>query len=184
MTKLSFPIRDDSIEGPLPSGRPGVPPPGWHFVWWIGVLFLVVGLTDIVLVFIPSNFGSPEWEFGSSVALLNGLSVPTLGLLLMIAGATSSGWPGFRWPGVIILALGLVAIVLMGLLFVTTIPIALRSTQDPAVALGLKKATGKTLVQLVVYVSAYLGALVYLVRWGRSSSSSSTGKEIIEMDTR
>ena len=125
---------------------------------------------------IPSNFGSPEWEFGSSVALLNGLTVPTLGLLLMVAGATSSGWAGFRWPGVIILAIGLVAIVLVGLLFVTTIPIALRSTQDPMVALGLKKATAKTLVQLAAYLAAYLAALVYVLRWDRPSSQSAAAR--------
>jgi hypothetical protein len=172
MAKLSFPIQDDSREGPHPHGLPSVASSGWRFIWWIGVLFLLIGLTDIVLFFIPSNFGSPEWEFGSSVALLNGLTVPTLGLLLMVAGATSSGWAGFRWPGVIILATGLVAIVLIGLLFMTTIPIALRSTQDPNMAIGLQKATAKTLVQLVAYATAYLAALVYLARWGRSRSNA------------
>jgi hypothetical protein len=89
-------------------------------------------MTMAKLSFPILDFGSPEWEFGSSVALLNGLTVPTLGLFLMVAGATSSGWAGFRWPGVIILATGLatglLAVVLIGLLFVTTIPIALRST--------------------------------------------------------
>jgi hypothetical protein len=133
-------------------------------------------VTMAKLSFPIQDFGSPEWEFGSSVALLNGLTVPTLGLFLMVAGATSSGWAGFRWPGVIILATGLatglLAVVLIGLLFMTTIPIALRSTQDPNMAIGLQKATAKTLVQLVAYATAYLAALVYLARWGRSRSNA------------
>ena len=159
---FSFPIQDES--GGSPRAVRG-PAPGWRLLWWIGVLFFVVGMADVVLVFIPSNFGSPEWEFGSSVALLNGLTVPTMGLLLMTAAAVSLEWTGFRWPGRILLGLGTIGILLLGLLFITTVPIALRSTQEPMIALGLKKTVGKTLVQLIVYGATYLAALIYVVRW-------------------
>src|SRR6476620_5631270 len=57
----------------------------WSVLSWVGIAFIVMGLTDIALGWYPASFGNPEWEFGAVSAALNGFALPTLGLYLVLA---------------------------------------------------------------------------------------------------
>ncbi|MGH7559792.1 MAG: hypothetical protein ACRENB_02100 [Gemmatimonadales bacterium] len=156
------------------TARPGseaasalVPTPerAWRIAWWMGLVFFAVGAVDLLLVWYPPNFGTAEWEFGSSAAMLNGLPVPTLGALLMTASAVALGWSWYFWPGVAVLVLSFLAIVGAGILFGTTFPIALKAVTEPVLLTGIKKAVLKSFLQVGLYSVAYLGALKLLWGW-------------------
>jgi hypothetical protein len=125
---------------------------------WTGLTFLLVGGFDFALTWYPSDFGNREWEFGTVTASLNGLPVPTIGLVLLLAGAIlleRRWWAGVvavvSWVGMLWVLVGIV-------LWATTIPLAVQ-TVPPEVALGLKKAVAKSALQSLMYpvILAYLG---------------------------
>lgn len=125
---------------------------------WSGLTFLLVGGWDFALTWYPLSFGNREWEFGTVTASLNGLPVPTMGLALLLVGALllERRW----WAGLVgLAAFGLMVWVLVGaVLWVTTVPLALR-TAPPEVLLGLKKSIVKSALQCVAYpgILAFLG---------------------------
>ncbi len=121
----------------------------------VGLAFLVAGGADLVLTWLPAAFGSAEWEFGTITQTLNGLPVPTMGLVLVgLWGAATAR----RW---VVLTTGIVWVVLalcvlgMGGLYGLTVPVALKSTSNPLILLGLKKSIARSLVQVVAYAAAY-----------------------------
>jgi len=125
---------------------------------WSGLTFLLVGGVDFALTWYPLDFGNREWEFGTVTAGLNGLPVPTMGLVLLLVGAllVERRW----WAGIVaVVSWGTLLWVLVGVvLWATTIPIALQAV-PPEVALGLKKALVKSALQSLMYpvILAYLG---------------------------
>lgn len=128
---------------------------GWSLLGWVGLVLAVVGAQDLLLALIPFRVGDPQWEFGTVTAALNGMPVLTMGLALMV-GAAASG--GSRWAlrvlGVALWALA--GLILVGFtIYALTIPLAIGSVSDPAIALGLKKAIVKTAVQAVLYPLAF-----------------------------
>lgn len=133
-------------------GRQGPPAPGvgWQLLGGVGVVFVVVGGADLLLAVLPTGFGNPEWEFGTVTSVLDGMPVPTLGLVAVLAAARARG---SRLARVVAVLLGLLAlaVVAAAVLYATTVPIALRSVTEPVVRTGLLKAVAKTAVQCVVY---------------------------------
>lgn len=137
-------------------------------VGWVGLAFLLVGGADFTLTWVPTNFGNPEWEFGTLTASLNGLPVPLFGLAgVFWAGETA------RRKGVVafatLCAVCFLLVILYGLvLWATNIPLALQSV-PPEIARGLKRALLKTSVQGVVYplVLAYLARRGWRVLRGK-----------------
>ncbi len=121
----------------------------------VGLAFLLAGGADLVLTWLPVAFGSAEWEFGTITQTLNGLPVPTLGLLLvgLWGAATARRWvvlsAGIIWAVLALWVLG------MGGLYGLTIPVALKSTSSSLILLGLKKSIARSLVQVVAYAGAY-----------------------------
>jgi hypothetical protein len=117
----------------------------------VGALFVIVGGIDLGLTWWPLGFGNPEWEFGTVTSMLDGLPVPTLGLVALALAAQPRG---SRIPAravsvvMLILALWVVA---AAILYATTLPIALRAVTDPVIRSGLNKAVTKTAVQCVAY---------------------------------
>lgn len=135
-------------------GRRGaVPAPeaAWRLVGGVAALFVVVGGADLALTLMPLGFGNPEWEFGTVTSLLDGLPVPTLGLVGVVAAALARGSRGIARMGAALLGALAVSIVAAAVLYATTVPIALRAVTDPVIRTGLSKAVAKTAVQCVAY---------------------------------
>lgn len=135
------------------SARPLFAHAAWRVLVVPAVLFIVVGGVDSILTWIPTSFGQAEWEFGTITASLNGLPLPVLGLVLLMAAAMSANsLPGVRVASVL-LVLTAIAVLVMGVFYLLTVPHALRaaSAAGGVTALGLKKAMVKTAVQLVAY---------------------------------
>lgn len=123
----------------------------WALLVPTGLVFMLVGAADLALVWYPLGFGSAEWEFGSVTSMLNGLPVLVMGLAFLAMAAVAGGR---RWAGrgiATVLLLLAVTVLLMAVLYATTVPIALNAAPNATVALGLKKAIAKTTIQAAVY---------------------------------
>jgi hypothetical protein len=143
----------------------------WWWIGWLGLVLAVVGLWDFALTWYPMNWGSPEWEFGTVSASYSGLPLPTMGLMALAASAIARG---VRWQ-VVLLSVGLIAfgvVLLLGfLLFLTTVPMALRAVEGVAL-LGIKKVIAKTAMLAVMFPVSYLAAGVVGIRHLRRGGAS------------
>lgn len=149
-----------------------VPAPdmGWYLLGVMGLVFSLVGFSDIALVWYPASFGSAEFEFGSITQSMNSLPLPVLGLALILAAGVARG---IKWvPRVVaILMLVLLAVLIWwAFLYFTTIPQALKAVVEPMVKTGLKKAITKTTIQFVLYPLAFV--YVSLKAWRHASAST------------
>jgi hypothetical protein len=114
-------------------------------------MFVVVGGVDLALTWLPVGFGNPEWEFGTVTSMMDGLPVPTLGLVALIGAGQLGGSRVTSRMGSLLLALLGLWVVAAAILYATTVPIALRAVTDPVIKTGLMKAIWKTAVQCVAY---------------------------------
>jgi hypothetical protein len=129
---------------------------GWYLIGWIGLVFAIVGGFDLLLIWYPLNLASPEWEFGTVSAMLDGLPVPTLGFVLLLGAGVARGQRWLVRTMAIVLIVFALVIVAAAFLYATVVPMALQSIPDPAILTGLKKAIAKSSVQAVVYPFAYI----------------------------
>lgn len=148
------------VSEPLKAGRPplvAAPDVAWRLLGYMGLVFALVGWLDVALVWYPLTFGSPEWEFGSVTASLDGLPLPVMGLVLVLTSAIARG---IRWPVrtvAVLLILVAVLILVGGVLYLTNVPIALQAVHnEPIARLGVTKAMIKTSVQVFSYPVAFL----------------------------
>jgi cellobiose-specific phosphotransferase system component IIC len=127
----------------------------WPLLGSIGLAFALVGVVDITLAWFPSAFGSAAWEFGTIGATLNGLPLPALGLMLVLAGgmARASRWQ-VRAASIAFTVLT-IAIVAVALIYVTVVPVALADVTNGAVRTGLMKSIIKALVLLALYPALF-----------------------------
>lgn len=133
----------------------------WLLVGLVGIVFVVLGFTDIALGLYPLAFGNSEWEFGMVSAILNGFAIPTMGFYLFLASLVARGRSaGARITAVLMIVVA-VALTVLALFYAMAIPLALRSVSGNAlVALGMKKALVKAGVLFVGYLGLYsFGAL-------------------------
>jgi hypothetical protein len=132
---------------------------GWDLLGLLGFGLFVVGGTDFLLSWFPARFGNPEWEFGTITAALNGMPVPLMGLTLLLVAVLES--ESAVWARILSVLLLVWAVALVGLavIYGLTIPLAAKGFEVPNIGLGLKRAIGKSLVQLVVYpaIMAWMG---------------------------
>ncbi len=127
----------------------------------LGVTFLVVGLVDLVLLWIPAQMESVAWEFATVGRTLDGLPMPVLGLGLLAYGVSRHPRMGYKALRGFVGVFSLFALVLVGLavLFATLAPAVL--SQTPLEALdGVRRAVIRHSIQAV----AYSVALVTLAR--------------------
>lgn len=125
----------------------------WRMLFVPSVLFVVVGSMDAVLTWFPTNFGSAEWEFGTISASLNGLPLPVLGLVLMLAGSLALGRRRLAWSVVMVLLLIAIVVAIVAVLYLLTLPQAFRAAADAGEVgrIGIRKAMLKSVVQLIGY---------------------------------
>lgn len=132
----------------VPSRQPDV---GWYLLGWVGAAFTFVGLTDILLAWVPPALGNGEWEFGTISRTFDSLPLPFIGMALVTAAGVARGklWQR-RVAGVIMAVLGALIVVAL-VIYAMSIPLALRSVQLPVAKLGIRKAILKALVQGICY---------------------------------
>ncbi len=135
---------------------------GWSLLLWLGWLFVLVGLLNLVLIWIPVRFGSPEFEFASVASSLDSMPLPAMGLVFALAASRAKGSLGSARLATV-LCWVLAAVVVSGLvLYWLDVPLALKAVTDPTPRLGIKKSIVKVSAQGVLYPiilggSAWLG---------------------------
>ncbi len=131
------------------------PATGWYLLGGIGLVFAVVALADLILVWYPARFGDQEWEFGTITTVLDGLPLFSMGLMLSFGAAVAKG--NLRLLRIWSVVLGLVGVVLLAilLLYLRSIPLALATVTEPVLKVGLQKAILKTVLQGVLYPTAF-----------------------------
>ena len=131
----------------------------WAALGMVGMLFLVVGVTDLVLAWVPPRFGNADWEFGTVTAMFNNLPVPAMGVGLAVAGSTGADSLGGRRVAAIIAALlatwSVVGAVLLGL----TLPLALGAVTEAGPRQALVSSSVKTCVQIIAYTAFFVWAV-------------------------
>lgn len=144
-------------EASVPQSPAGNSRGAWRLLGWIGGLFIIIGFADIALGWYPPAFGNSEWEFGTISGSLNALTIPVMGIYLLAASAIARGDRLLGRALAILLALVAVGLLVLGFIYVTVIPVALKAAAgNPVVSLGMKKAIAKALLLGV----AYLGLVV------------------------
>ncbi len=140
----------------------------WRWIGWFGLVLAATGLGDFLLTWIPADFGSPEWEFGTIAASFSGLPLVTMGFAAMLGSALARG---VRWQLMGMgLLLGGLALVLVGALvvFLLVVPVALAAVEGPA-RVGIVKAIVRTLFLGVVLSAGYAAAGIGALRSARRS---------------
>ncbi len=130
-----------------------------------GVAFAVVGLVDLVLLWIPTRLDTVAWEFATVGRTLEGLPMPLLGLGLLTYGlARHPKWGLSRVRGMgIAFAVLAVPVAALGVLLLTSAPAVLSQTPPGAVA-GVRRAVILHAVQAVVYLLTLVAVAVALIR--------------------
>lgn len=130
-----------------------VPTPdlGWYLLGAVGLVFSIVGGLDVALVWYPSNFGNPEFEFGSVAASFNNLPLVSLGLTMWMTSGVARGQKWVVRTAATALIVLAVLIVIGAVLFLTNVPMALKAKLEPIIMTGLKKGISKTLIQSAAY---------------------------------
>lgn len=123
----------------------------WRLVAWVALAFFLLGTLDIALGWYPAAFGNKEWEFGTISGTLNALAIPMLGLYLLLASAVARSDRRAARAVSIVMGLLLLAILGLGVIYLTDLPVALKAVSGNAlVTLGVKKAIIKALALGIV----------------------------------
>ncbi len=147
---------------------PGVVAPsaerGWQILGWFGLLLLLIGLGDIASNLYQPSLGSAEWEFTTISRVLGALPLVTMGLA---AVAASFAARGTRWgivvTGVGLLVLGL-AVVGAFFVFLTDVPLALRSSANSLAAVPIRRAVIRTSILGLGFSVGYVAGAWVLLR--------------------
>lgn len=157
-------ILSEGGRGRRPAG-PGVP---LGAIRALGVALFCVGLLDMVLLWIPLQFGVAEWEFGTVSRFLDGLPVLTMAVAILIVLGGLEARNGLLWFSGSACVLLFLGVVIGALLYALNIPLALKAT-DQALRLGLKKGIVKALGEAVVYSFAFLALSISAFRMAKRS---------------
>ncbi len=122
----------------------------------IGLVFMVLGLLDAAISWLPLQLGDSEWELGTTSHFFD--TFPLLGLGISFLLATSIA-QGRRWQARTLATFCVLLAVFMWLamaLYATVLPLAFKYVANPAALTPLKKAGAKTAVQALIYPFALL----------------------------
>jgi hypothetical protein len=142
------------------------PRTAWRIVGWFGLLFSVIGISDIALQWYPFAFRSTEWEFGTVATTAAAMPLLSLGLIMLFSAALALGSrSGVTTMAVVFLIL---AVLLLGafLLFLSDVPVALNSPAGKGPAgMMIKKTIIRTSVMSLGYAIAFVCAAVVSFRF-------------------
>ena len=124
---------------------------GWSLLWVVGWTFLIIGMLNVILIWIPLQLGNPEYEFGSAANALDSMPLPTMGLVFIFASARSQAREVGALVAQVVAVLLILLVLVMGTLYWLNVPTALKAVQQPAIQFGLKKSILKVTVQTVLY---------------------------------
>jgi hypothetical protein len=127
----------------------------------LGMALTVVGTTNLVLLWLPPQFGVRQWEFTTIGAHLDGMPLFAIGVFLTAIAAVRLAW---RRPT---LAIGVASLLIalghagMMLLYLRGVPYATTGATEavlPAIRLAIFKAgvLGVTYVSLFGWIGRYL----------------------------
>ncbi len=133
----------------------------------LAITFLVLGLTDVLLLWLPPRFDSVPWEFATISQTLDSMPMIALGLALLAYGVLGDSGLSVGKARVLAGALGLGAVLMlaMGAFYATVVPPVVRSTPPEAME-GLRRALVKGSVQLFAYFTLF--GLVAVNIWTRT----------------
>lgn len=128
----------------------------WSAIRIFGVMFVIAGGIDLVLLWYPARFGVAEFEFATISSFVAGLPVLTTGLVALGVEAVGTESRA-RQLAVAIAFFALLALLLvLALLYALTVPVALAAPiDDPAIRLGVRKSILKSTVQFLGYGLGY-----------------------------
>ena len=136
-----------------------------------GATFMLLGLTDVLLLWIPLQLDNPAWEFATFSRMLDGMPMIALGFGLVTYGAVAH--PAAEWKHARLLAMAAAVIALvflaLGALYLTAVPAVLANTPPEAMD-GVRRAILKSSVQLVAYCALFVS--LFVVLWKRILRSS------------
>jgi hypothetical protein len=142
----------------------------WSVLSWVGLAFIVMGLTDIALGWYPASFGNAEWEFGAISAALNGFALPTLGLYLVLGSIVASAKVVAGRVLAVVFCILVVAMIGLGLTYVTVVPLALQSVAaNTLLTAGMKKAIVKASMLFLAYTVLFGAGAMKAWRTGRQA---------------
>jgi hypothetical protein len=136
----------------------------------IGILFAVLGGTDLVTQLFPLGLGSPEWEFGTYSSIMDSIPLFTMGMGFLGAYAVARSHRSLALVIGIILILVALFVLAFAFLYATNLPQALRvrarTPGELAIRLGVKKAIAKGALQTAIYPIAFLWMGIFTIRHG------------------
>lgn len=152
------------------SSSPGF---AWRPLGWFGLLFLIVGMADMVLVWYPLRMGNPSWEFGAIDLSFSTLPLLTIGLAAALASALARSRR--KTAGSLAILTFLLGLVCIGgyLVFLSDVPLALRNS-PPELLQGVKKAIFRNTVFGVTFSTAYLAVGIAVLRHLKASRKDGT----------
>jgi hypothetical protein len=131
----------------------------WKLLGWLGAVYLIMSVIDIALGWYPVRFGTPEWEFGTVSATINGLAIPTLSLFLILCSAVARERATVvRVVSIVLICLAIFLAILF-ILYLTAVPLALKAvTSNAIIHQGMEKAIIKATVLFLGYEVLYIVA--------------------------
>jgi len=136
---------------------------------WLGLVLALAGLADLVLLWVPVQLGSPEWEFATVVSTASALPLVSLGMWMVVGSAAARGTRWLLWMMGPLLATGALVLVLLLVLFLTNVPMALQATSDLA-RVGIVKASVKTVALAALFGGAYAVVAAWAFRLARGKA--------------
>lgn len=123
----------------------------WRIMQIVGLVFLLVGMLDAVATWLPSNFGEPEWEFGTTSYFFDSIPLAGLGLALLLGSSVALGlkWQVRLWATLCLLLA--VFMLLSLILYATVLPLVFNAVHSPVALTPIKKAALKLGVQALFY---------------------------------
>ena len=135
----------------------------YTIVMVVGLAFFVVGLVDLVLLWIPVRFQSAAWEFATVGRTLDAVPMPALGLTLVVFGSLRHSLARLSWwrSAAALFTCGTVLFCALAILFATSAPAILAETPPEAMA-GIRRAAIRHGVQAAVYPVCFAIASAFL----------------------
>ena len=132
-----------------------------------GIAIMLIGWTDLIMLWFPLRPASAEWEFGSTSSFIDALPLATLGLILF--AMVSIYEMRRRALRLIAIFAAFVALLLVGIgaIYASGLPIALQAVQMPMREV-LFLSIIKTAILATIYLVFYIGLAV--ISWRRASA--------------